>query len=594
MRPLRVAACLVLAACYSTTPPRPVSTIVKVQPPGPLTASPSLDGTAGPPSAPQQAGAEARLAEAPSRRIDLDTPAGSPVGDVARKLASQFGLDVSVDADVRGTVGAIHLLGATLDEALREVVGRLGLAYQVQGTTLRVIPVRFETRIFALDYVAIARFGSASTVIQRRLGNNASSSQPVAGNATGLSTFTSGAGAFGVPGGDVISSNSIADVWSEVRVALVGLLSRSQGTTAAEATATGASQTQPAPGAAVGAPSNTTTQRNAPTTSTGQTASSGGTAVPTPGGVPQSGLTAGAFSTSWPDGTALTISPMSGLITVTAPPARVAEIQTYLDAFQSSVLRQVIIQAKIVEVQLTRSYEQGIDWSVITKSGTSLGVTLRSDSSVVSSGSASGVNFSFTGGSTQIAAVLKLLETQGTVNVLSQPQTVALNNQRATFDVTTDEVFFTTTRTPVLGANGGAIAFNDQIQAQQISIGIVLDVLPQISSENTVTMNIRPVITSLDRVETFSTADGSSARFPVTARREGDTMLRARNGETIVMGGLMQTQRNRDVQGIPILMNLPLVGRLFRHVQETEKKVELVVFLTPTVLAGQPPAGAPR
>jgi MSHA biogenesis protein MshL len=196
--------------------------------------------------------------------------------------------------------------------------------------------------------------------------------------------------------------------------------------------------------------------------------------------------------------------------------------------------------------------------------------------------------------STQIAAVLKLLETQGTVNVLSQPQTVALNNQRATFDVTTDEVFFTTTRTPVLGANGGAIAFNDQIQAQQISIGIVLDVLPQISSENTVTMNIRPVITSLDRVETFSTADGSSARFPVTARREGDTMLRARNGETIVMGGLMQTQRNRDVQGIPILMNLPLVGRLFRHVQETEKKVELVVFLTPTVLAGQPPAGAPR
>src|SRR5438128_611216 len=104
MRPLRVAACLLIAACYSTTPPRPVSTIVKVQPPGPLTASPSLDGGAGPPSAPQQAGAEMRLADAPSRRIDLDAPAGSPVGDVARKLASQFGLGVSVDADVRGTV----------------------------------------------------------------------------------------------------------------------------------------------------------------------------------------------------------------------------------------------------------------------------------------------------------------------------------------------------------------------------------------------------------------------------------------------------------------------------------------------------------
>jgi MSHA biogenesis protein MshL len=547
-----------LVACHPTTAPRPVTTTVRVDPlPA---ASPAGRSDAAPAAAtlPAQPTGAPRLADAPGARVNLDAPPGSPISDVVRQLGTRFGLNVSIDSDVRGTT-SVRLQGATLDEALQEVMRGTAYGYTLQGTTLRVTPVRMETRIFELGYVAIARVGTSSTVIQRRLGATSGGfTQPSPGTATGLSLSSAGAGSGGIPGGDVISSTSVADLWQEVRVALVGLLSRAQPSAAPPAGT---------------APSAATTSLTSVI-----------------GGPQQAGLTTGAFSLSWPDGSALTISPLSGLITVTATPVRLAEVQTYLDAFQSSVLRQVLIEAKIVEVQLTRSFQQGIDWSIVTKSGTKFGVTLSSDSTAISSGGAGGVTFTFSGGNTQVNAVLKALETQGDVNVLSQPRTVALNNQRATFDVTTDEVFFATTRQPVLGPNGGVIGFNDQIQSQQISVGIVLDVLPQISSENVVTMNIRPVITSVDRFETFQAADGSAARFPILSRREGDTMLRARNSETVVMGGLMQTQHSHDVSGIPLLKDLPLLGRLFRHTVDTEKKIELVVFLTPTVLAGVPGA----
>jgi MSHA biogenesis protein MshL len=187
--------------------------------------------------------------------------------------------------------------------------------------------------------------------------------------------------------------------------------------------------------------------------------------------------------------------------------------------------------------------------------------------------------------------VLTALSSQGDVNVLQNARTSALNNQRAVFDVTTDEVFFANVRQPITGPNGGIIGFNDQVTAQTISVGIVLDVLAQISADNVLTMNIRPVVTSLDRIETFATSDGTSARFPVTSRREGDTMALVRNGETIIIGGLLQTQRTHNVSGVPIISRIPLVGKLFQHIEDTERRVELVVFLTPTVITGQPGAG---
>jgi MSHA biogenesis protein MshL len=495
------------------------------------------------------------LADAPSKRVSINAPPGSEIADVARQIGKTFGLNVAVDPDVHGRVVA-NLRDVTLDEALQDVVRKNGFAYQLQGRTLRVTPVRMSTRIFTLDYVALSRVGTANTVIQRRLSGSASGGA-IAGM-SGLGSPVSSAGYGGVPGGDVIAATQVSDLWMELRVALMGLLSRDTGPTAA-------------PGAnGINAQANP--QQNG-------------------------GLASSAFATTWPDGSALTLSPASGLITVTATDDKLADVQTYIESFESSVLRQVLIEAKIVEVQLTKELQYGIDWSVVTKAGNkTIGVADNSGGTLPTgttstTGQTGKVSFSLAGGATQVNAVLTALATQGDVTVLSDARTSALNNQRAVFDVTTDEVFFADIRQPLIGPNGGVIQLSDQIQAQTIAVGIVLDVLPQISSQNVLTMNIRPVVTSLDRVETFTGADGTSARFPVVSRREGDTMARVRNGETIVIGGLMQNQRTRNVSGVPVLKDIPLLGKLFTHVDDVDKRVELVVFLTPTVITGQPGVG---
>ncbi len=488
------------------------------------------------------------LSSQPGPRIKELRAQNNDIRDVVKTIADQFGYEVSIDPDVRGRVTET-LRDATFDQALKRIVTDNGYSYQLQGRVLRIEPIRMATRIFNLDYVSLSRYSSANTVVQRRL-QSAATSQ--IGSATGLTTGAGGAGG----GGDVISAVSVADLWQEIRITLNGVM---------------------AP--AGGAPRDS-----------GAAIASAAPPIATNGG---NAANSGAFSQGYSDGSKLTISPMAGMITVTAGPEKLHEVQTVLDAFQSSVQRQVLIEAKIVEVQLSKSTEFGINWSVVGKSGANFGFKFNSDpSNVVSStGSAGNVAFSLTGGSVQIDAVLNALNTQGNVNVLSSPRVSTLNNQRASFDVTTDEPFFSETRQPIFGPTGTIVSYNTQVTPQTISVGIVLDVLPQISADNVVSMNIRPVITSLLRTETFIGSDGATARVPVTDRREGDTMLRVRNGETVILGGLMQTQHTVDRTGIPILMNLPLIGRLFSHYQDSERRVELVVFLTPTVIAGQPAPG---
>lgn len=570
--------CVSVAACASAPAPFQPRTAVHTEPAPSVVPQGTLEAPAPAPLPNVAPSAGSNLASPTEQRIAaIDAPAGSNVGDVVRQIGQKLGLNVVVDPDVRTTVEA-HLHDVTLNQALDELVRKNNLAYQIEDHTLRITPLRFHTKIFTLDYVALSRVGTANTVIQRRLSSTTNTGTQTIGSVSGLSSAAAGA-----PGSDVISAVQVSDLWTELRVSLVGLLGKS-------------SVGNGAPGS------------SALGSATGQGVTPNPQSLP--GGSGTGGATlGGAFSQSWSDGTSLTLSPSSGLITVTASDQELAEVQTYIDAFQSSVLRQVLIEAKIVEVQLSRSLQYGIDWNVVTPSGKGTltvgsGTPIASSTAGSSSGSGSGssgtattpasptgnITFTIPSGNTQINAVLTALRSQGDVRVLSDARTTALNNQRAVFDVTTDEVFFAETRQPLLGPTGGVVGFNDQVTPQQISVGIVLDVLPQISRDNTLTMNIRPVVTSLNRVETFTAGDGTTARFPVTDRREGDTMARVRNGETIVIGGLMQTQHTLNHSGIPILMDIPLIGKLFQHVDDEENKVELVVFLTPTVIAGQPDA----
>ena len=550
----------VSAGCAGGTPVPQIHTSVRVEPTpvqaGAAAVTPTGTSAEGGalPSLPQLNGTQQpALSGAPQDRISLvDVPDGTPIGQAVAQLGSRLGLTVTIDPEVRGTAHA-SLHNVTIDEALRELVTRNGYQYQLSGNVLRVVPIRLQTRTFTLDYVALSRQGSMSTVVQRRLSSGGGQQ---AGTTSGLSAFASSGGG----GGDVLTAQSIADIWQEIRVSLVGIMQAGATQRAVAATA------------------------DATATSTPQSASQGANQS-------QAGsFGTGASSIGFADGSNLVISPISGLINVTAMPEKLAQVEKFINDFQASVLRQVLIEAKIVEVSLSNTFQYGLDWNVITAGG-KYGVNITSDPGAQTTGNAGNVTFKLTGGTTQINAVLTALSTQGNVSVLSNEKTSALNNQRAIFNVTTDQIFFSVTRTPLLNSNGGVISFQSSISPQQISVGVVLDVLPQISADNVLTMDIRPAVTNIDHVETITLSDGTTSSAPVIARREGDTIARLRAGETMIIGGLVQTRKESTVSGIPILSDLPFIGKAFRHIKNTETRSELVIFLTPTIISGAPAAG---
>lgn len=498
----------------------------------PLPALPSLAGEAaisgGPAAAP---------------RLTSLSAVNQDVAVVVRELATKFGLQYQIDPEVRGSVNTT-LRNKTLPEALAAIMPQ-GVSYQIENGVLRVGPTRIITRIFSLDYVALSRVGTASTIIQRRLGNTSLSNNAVGGGAIGLGSAGSISSAGG--GADVISAVSVADVWEEIRVATEALLFD------AAPAANQAGQAPVAAGAGLG-------------------------------GIGSAGR---PYSRVGSDGRKLIINPISGTVTVSGYPAQLTQLETFIRTFESSIQRQVLIEAKIVEVNLDRSFQFGIDWNVLASAGTgSLAVRSRVPSSQVT---ASNVEFTLAGGQGQITAVLNALSSQGDVRVLSSPRVSALNNQRAVFDVTTGEIVFNVTQTPITSPNG-TTTFQSQVTPTQVNVGIVLDVLPQIGADNTVTMNIRPVVTSVARTASFTSADGAVIQAPVIDTRESDTMARLRAGETIIIGGLMQTRREKVRSGIPGLRDIPLLGRLFTSYTDVERKAELVIFLTPTIVAGQPVA----
>jgi MSHA biogenesis protein MshL len=531
---LRAALALFAAACASSPAVVP-RTQVRLEPvkPAPATSTPL-------PGVPSLSGGAA-IAGGAEPRLTVLSAVNTDVSAVVRELATKFGLQYQIDPGVRGAVNTT-LRNKTLTEALDAIMPQ-GVAYQVQNGVLRVGPARMTTRIFSLDYVSLSRFGTAATIIQRRLGTSGFGASGV-GAASG---FAASSGMNAGAGADVISAVSVADVWEEIRVAVEALLFDAP-PAASEARAT-------------------------------QQATAG----------TQAGGGARPYSRVGQDGRKLIINPISGQITVSAFSGQLDQVETFIRAFESSIQRQVLIEAKIVEVNLDRSFEFGIDWNVVGRTGSS-GLSIRTipQPPLGTTGASGNVKFTLSGGSGEISAVLNALSAQGDVRVLSSPRVSALNNQRAVFDVTTGEIVFTLNRTPILSPAGLPTGqFISEVIPTQVNVGIVLDVLPQIGSDNTVTMNIRPVVTSVARTATF-TADGNTFSAPVIDTRESDTMARLRASETIIIGGLMQTRRERTQTGIPGLRSIPLIGRLFTSYRDVEKKAELVIFLTPTIIAGQP------
>ena len=257
---------------------------------------------------------------------------------------------------------------------------------------------------------------------------------------------------------------------------------------------------------------------------------------------------------------------MAGLIFATDFRRNLDTIASFLEMVENAVSRQVVIEAKIIEVKLNDDFQSGIDWTAI------LGNTLRMTQSL---GTLQG-GFNLNVTNDDFTAVIQALSQHGTVNVLSSPTVSTLNNQAAVMRVGTQDVFFTTT-TQV--DSTGRIVQSSTAPAT-INVGVVLDVTPQISGDGIITMNIHPTIT--ERTGQATSPDGLTV--PIVDIRESDTVVRVAEGETVMLAGLISDRTLEQVSKVPILGDIPMLGNLFKRVTRENRKTDMVILLTPTIM----------
>lgn len=272
------------------------------------------------------------------------------------------------------------------------------------------------------------------------------------------------------------------------------------------------------------------------------------------------------------------VSPQAGIATIRAYPDEIRAARDFLASAERNLQRQVILEARIVEVELSDQFEQGVNWQAITSRLGGGTTTFSLGGNEISNA------FSTSFSTNSFNGVLQLLQTQGNVQVLSSPRVTATNNQKAVIKIGEDEYFVTDVSTTTV--TGTATTSTPNIQLTPFFSGIALDVTPQIGENGDVILHVHPSVTETTEQQKRIVLNEEELILPLARSniRETDTIIRARNGEVVVIGGLMQTAYRDTQSQVPVLGNVPVLGALFRQQTRTEQKVELVIMLRPIVV----------
>ena len=303
------------------------------------------------------------------------------------------------------------------------------------------------------------------------------------------------------------------------------------------------------------------------------------------------------------------VNPQSGVVVVRAMPDELRMVEEYLGVTQTSMNRQVILEAKIVEVQLKDGFQSGINWAGIANKngktytlgqiggGSSLGSTGLSSISgntgnlnptTGTFSAISGTNSSAFGGvfslavqANNFAAFFELLKTQGDLNVLSSPRVSTMNNQKAVIKVGTDSYFVTKQDSTASTVSGGSPTISTELSP--FFSGIALDVTPQIDEAGNINLHIHPSVSEVSEKQ-ITVASNQTISTALSSVQESDNIVRALSGQIIVIGGLMKEASTDDNASVPLLGDIPLIGNLFKHKKVTRIKRELVILLKPTII----------
>jgi MSHA biogenesis protein MshL len=525
------------------------------------------------------------LVEGTEYSIMLKSATEATTGNVTGGAPGSPTAGVSTQAvDVSGQRVSFKLKNITLFDALDAIRDVYGFDYTVEGRRILVQPAELQTRLFYVNYILGQRRGVSDIQVigGASVGGGTNSTVGVS------STTTSSYGSVQATG---LSTAVKADVWGEAEDALRTLL----GCNIPKVAASNPLVTRP-PGASGGNASRADVS----------------IASESPIGERQRGVD------GCTQGRALAINAMSGTILVRGMPTELRMVDRMLRNMQMSISRQVIIESKIIDVELNKSAEQGINWSLFNQglhrmsvgaNPGAIGVnqpggvgqpggTLSSSTTLaglLNNNAAPGVPVGGVGGiafqATNFASLINFMESQGRVHVLSSPRISTLNNQKAVIKVGSEEPFVTniTGGTTTIGTAGIPTVVPPNLTYQPFFAGIALDVTPQIDAEDNITLHVHSMVNRVvekDKLALTGANGGSSMLVPfaVNSMNETDSVVKARDSQVVVIGGLM-SERNSDTRGgVPGARDVPVAGSLFNWGSQQSNKRELVILLKPIVV----------
>ena len=428
---------------------------------------------------------------------------------------------IAIHPNVSGTI-TLNLKDVTLDEALEVIQSLYGYDIRREGRIIQVYPAGIRTETIPLNYLYVKRRGVSSTSINS---GGVSENDPNSNNSNGSSGNSS---------------------------------------------------------------SNSGDNSNSSSGNSNQSGSSSGVNVYTENESDfwtelKETLTA---LVGMEDGRSVIVSPQAGLVTIRALPSEITAVKRFIASTQEHLRRQVIIEAKIMEVTLNDDYQQGVKWDQVLGHIESTDIGFSSTGSIVGSTISSAI-----GGTTSLSflnkdfsGVIDLLSTQGNVQVLSSPRITATNNQKAIIKVGEDEYFVTDVSSTT--TTGTSTTTTPEIDLTPFFSGIALDVTPQIDADGEVILHIHPSVTITDEQTKTIRLSNEDIILPLaqSSVRESDTIIRAKSGEIVVIGGLIETRKVNLESKTPFLGDIPFMGELFKSKSESVQKKELVILLKPIVI----------
>ena len=471
-------------------------------------------------------------------------------------IARDARLNLDVHPDLAGTV-SINAIDQTLTEILDRAALQVNMRYEMEGRNLFVMPDSPVLRHYRVDYPNVAREARSAVSASTSIGG---------GGASGGNSSSSS-----------LTNTSNNKFWETLTQNIRDLLRETD---------------KVLPEGAEGAAAPVAAAPAAPASSAAGAASVAAKPAAAPARFRESA--------------SVIANPETGVISVRATYRQHMRVREFMDRVMTSAGRQVMIEATIVEVNLSDEYQQGINWTLFRRglpflqvgpAGNSMpsGVPV---SGVIPSMASFTPTYKSASGLTQIAAALRLLESFGNTKVLSSPKISALNNQAALLKVTEDLVYFTLAANYTPGQSGSAATFTITSTPNTVSVGLVMSVMPQVSESDQVTLVLRPTLSRVvgyveDPAVPIYLAQARSggidvsevtSRVPQIQTREMESVIKVRSGDTAVLGGLMREEVASNTDQTPIVGSLPGIGELFKYKKRSNSKSELVIFLRPTVV----------